>query len=92
MVTIDKQRAKQRRAMQSKISMAHQGDSHAAPLLPTEGAPITVLFTSKEFLQFNNEINRLTLFSCLCRIVGSRPKKGEVRDLIEGGIREMVGK
>ncbi len=73
-------------------STTQQRSSTAAASSSTEGIGLTIAFTQEENLQFNEEVNRLSLHSVICRVLGSRPSRGELRDLLQGTLQAEIGK
>ena len=46
--------------------------------------PIEISFTSEEMLLLEQEIDRLEGIAVICRVVGSRPNRGLLQDMLQG--------
>ena len=64
------------------FSMAQQKDSAAAPSPSPGGKPLTISFTVDEFRYLETEIDRLSQQAIICRMLGSKPSRGEMKDLL----------
>ncbi|KAH7277723.1 hypothetical protein KP509_38G003800 [Ceratopteris richardii] len=62
--------------------MAFQKESTEAPSTAPGKTSLDISFTPEELLRLEAEIKWLTQVSIICRIVGSRPNRGELRDLL----------
>ena len=65
-------------------------DSHEAPLISFEGPPVAIKFSKEVSALFHLEVQRLCTYSIICRIVGSRPNRGLLRDLIQSKMQSTV--
>ena len=55
------------------------------------GCPIEISFNSEEMLLLEQEIDRLERIAVKCRVVGSRPNRGLLRDMLQGKFHSQVG-
>ena len=53
--------------------------------------PVEISFTSEEMLLLEQEIDRLEGIAVICRVVGSRPNRGLLRDMLQGKYHAQVG-
>ena len=70
----------------------HQRDSDAAPSPTPEASPIRLSLTDEERAGLAAEIDRLQRFSVIGKVIGSRPSRGELRDLLQSRLLAEVGK
>ena len=63
-------------------STTQQGSSDAASPSISEEATVTIALTEEEVIILNQEVDRLALISVICRIIGLRPSRADVRDLL----------
>ena len=68
----------------------HERDSPEAPSLNLEGPPIAIKFNSEVSSLFSFEVQRLQKCSIICRMVGSRPNRGLLRDLVQAKLQVQV--
>ena len=66
---------------------APQRDSAAAPSSTPGKTTLVIHFTPEELRRLEAEVGHLRQFSIICRIIGSRPSRGELRDLIYGRLQ-----
>ncbi|MCO5572365.1 hypothetical protein L7F22_026118 [Adiantum nelumboides] len=69
-----------------------QRDSDAAPSPDPEVFSVRLLLTPEEEASLSAEIERLQAVSVVCRFVGTRPSRGELRDLLQARLLADVGK
>ncbi len=65
-----------------------QGDSEAAPPSTSGTTPLAIQFTPDELQQLDAEVQHLSQCSVICRVIGSRPSRGELRDLLYGKMQQ----
>ena len=65
-------------------STAQQRDTAATPSPSPGGQPLTISFTADKLRYLETEIERLSQYAVICRLVGSMPNRGELKDLIYG--------
>ena len=65
-------------------SMAHKKDSAEAPSPSPGGEPLTISFTTDELRYLESEIERLTQHEIICRVVGSRTSRSDLKDMLYG--------
>ena len=70
----------------------HQGNSHAAPPTTPPRSAFTVVFTPEEEEILKREVSRLHSYSIVCRIIGLRPNRGDLRDLLQAAFQHRIGK
>ena len=73
-------------------SLHHQRDSDAIPSPAPEAPPIRLSLTDEERAGLAAEIDRLQRFSVIGKVIGSRPSRGELRDLLQSRLLAEVGK
>ena len=59
-----------------------QGGSEAAPPSTSGTTPLAIQFTPDELQQLDAEVQHLSQCSVICRVIGSRPNKGELWGLL----------
>ena len=69
-----------------------QRDSSAAPSPAFEVTPLRLSLTPQEEASFTAEVERLQVVSAICRIVGTRPSRGNVRDILQARLLADVGR
>ena len=69
-----------------------QGGSDAAPSSMSGTTTLSILFTPEELQQLEIDVRHLTEFSVICRILGSRPSRGELTDLLYGSLQVEADK
>ena len=70
----------------------HQGNSHAMPPTTPPRSAFTVVFTPEEEEILKREVSRLHSYSIVCRIIGLRPNRGDLRDLLQAAFQHRIGK
>lgn len=70
----------------------HQRDSPEAPSPAPEASSIRLSLTDEERAGLRSEVERLEQFSVIGKIIGSRPSRGELRDLLQSRLLAEVGK
>ena len=73
------------------VDTVHQGNSDAAPPKTPRSAFI-VVFTLEEEEILKREVSRLHSYSIVCRIIGLRPNRGDLRDLLQAAFQHRIGK
>ena len=73
------------------VSATTQEGSHvAAPTRTSKDRPLIISF-SKEEEEFQREVSRLLSFSIISKVIGARPNRAELRDLIQGTLADAIG-
>ena len=70
----------------------HQGNSDAAPPTSPPRSAFTVVFTPEEEALLKREVSRLHSYSIVCRVIGLRPNRGDLRDLLQAAFQHRIGK
>ena len=70
----------------------HQRDSSEAPSPAPDASPIRLSLSDEERAGLRSEVERLEQFSVIGKIIGSRPSRGELRDLLQSRLLAEVGK
>ena len=63
--------------------MVHQGNSDAVPPTTPPRSAFTVVFRPEEEEILKREVSRLHSYSIVCRIIGLRPNRGDLKDLLQ---------
>ena len=71
---------------------AQQGNSDAAPPTSSSRSAVTVVFTPEEEAMLKTEVSRLHSYSIVCRVIGLRPNRGDLRDLLQAAFQHHIGK
>ena len=69
-----------------------QRDSDEAPSSATTAEPVQLSLSDEERAGLVAEVERLQVFSVIGKVVGSRPSRGELRDLLQEKLLAEVGK
>mgnify|MGYP006872756444 CR=1 FL=1 len=58
---------------------------------PNNGCPTEISFNGEEILLLEQEIDQLERIADICRVVGSQPNRGLLRDMLQGKFHSQVG-
>ena len=64
----------------------------ASPTQQTELEPVQIVFTEEEQAEIRTEISRLSMLSVICQVVGARPNRGEMKDLLQAAYAKDIGR
>ena len=74
------------------VYTVQQGNSNAAPPTSSSRSAITVVCTPKEEVMLKTEVSHLHSYSIVCRVIGLRPNRGDLRDLLQAALQHRIGK
>ena len=83
-MTTDRNALTNRDGRSGDASMANKKDSPEAPSRMPGGEPLTISFTVDELRYLEVEIERLTHYAIIYRVVGTRPNRSELKNLLYG--------
>ena len=58
---------------------------------PNRRGHVEIIFNSEEMLLLEQEIDRFKRITVICHMVGSRPNRGLLRDMLQGKFHSQVG-
>ena len=70
----------------------HQGNSNVAPLTTPPRLAFTIVFTPEEEAMLKREVSGLHSYSIVCRVIGLRPNRGDLRDLLQVAFQHRIRK
>ena len=57
-----------------------------------EESPMRILWSQEEEEHLLREAHRLTHYAVICRVIGARPNRGKLRDLLQGRLQDIIEK
>ena len=55
------------------------------------GAPVEIIFNKEEMFLLEQEIERLEQIAIICHVMGSRPNRGLLRDMLQAKFHSQIG-
>jgi hypothetical protein len=79
--------------IQGCISTIQQRGSQEAPQPTTfEEHSLLVVLSPEQEAEFQTEVLHLSQFSVICRVIGARPNRGQLKDLMQGSLQDFSGR